>query len=408
MTSNVRPAWGRVPYDMPSRTPWLRVPFTREEYADRWRRVGEAMGQGGLRAVVVLGGPGDSGLLRYLTNYDSNAGYTAAVVTPDGRCAMATNSLLRGEPMHSGVWMSYVEDVRPTMSRRYNPSAPTLEEKVAEVLSDYGAEGGSIGFAGMANRDMWMVLNRVSNGRVVDFSAELNETMTIKSPAEVELLRRANTVSEQAYAAIRAEMKAGVTEMHLAGVAFEVAMGSGAENLSFPMALVGGPRGGLKHVLPTDYALREGDMVFMDFGLVFDGYVTDNAKTAVVGHGSEDVLHYVRTADDMTKASVAAIKPGVAQNVIDDVAFEVACEAGLSDDYYFRAHGVGTTLFQFPRFFPGDGTTLREGQVFSLEPMITRLGFGGACVERTILVTKDGCELLGGTTDGVWVDHAQT
>lgn len=405
MTPNVRPAWGRVPYDMPSRTPWLRVPFTREEYAERWRRVGAAMGKGGLGAVVVLGGPGDSGLLRYLTNYDSNAGYTAAVVTPDGRCAMATNSLLRGEPMHSGVWMSYVEDVRPTMSRRYNPSAPTLEEKVAEVLSDYGAEGGSIGIAGMASHDMWTALNRVSRGSVVDFSAQLNEAMTIKSPAEIDLLRRANTVSEQAYAAIRAEMKAGVTEMHLAGVAFEVAMGSGAENLSFPMALVGGPRAGLKHVLPTDYVLREGDMVFMDFGLVFDGYVTDNAKTAVVGRGPEEVVHYVRTADDMTKASVAAIKPGVAQSVIDDVAFEVACEAGLANDYYFRAHGVGTTLFQFPRFFPGDGTPLREGQVFSLEPMTTRLGFGGACVERTILVTSDGCELLGGETDGVWIDH---
>ena len=391
---------------MAARTPWLRVPFTKEEYESRWARVGQAMAKTGLRAVVVLGGPGDSGLLRYLTNYDSNAGYTAAIVTPQGRCAIATNSLLRGEPMHSGVWMSYVEDVRPTMSRRYNPSAQTLEEKVAEVLADYGVSGGAIGVVGMAGNDMWSVLNRVSAGTVVDFSAELNEVMTIKSAAEIDLLRRANEVSERAYSAIRGEMRAGVTEMHLAGVAFEVAMGSGAENLSFPMALVGGARSGLKHVLPTDYVLREGDMVFMDFGLVFDGYVTDNAKTAVVGHGSEEVVHYVRTADMMTKASVRAIKPGVSQNLIDDVAFEVACEAGLSQDYYFRAHGVGTTLFQVPRFFPGDATTLRAGQVFSLEPMITRLGFGGACVERTILVTEDGCELLGGDTDGVWIDHA--
>lgn len=401
-----RPPWGRIPYDMAARAPWLRVPFEEVEYRTRWANIARQMQPLGLGAVLIFGGPGDSGLLRWVTNFDSNAGYTVAVITHDGGCILATNSLLRGEPMHSGIWMTYVEDVRPTMSRRYNPTAPTLEDKVSEVLSDYGLLGRSIGTVGAMGKDMWSAVQSASGNSVADFAAPFNEVMNQKSIAEINLLRRANVLSEAAYTAIRQQMRPGVTEMHLAGVAFEVAMGGGAENLSFPMALVGGARAGLKHVLPTNYALQEGDMVFMDFGLVVDGYVTDNAKTAIVGKGSPEVVHYVRTADRMTKASIEVIKPGVSQAVLDDVAFQVACEAGLSEDYYFRAHGVGTTLFQLPRFFPTDQTVLLEHQVFSLEPMITRLGFGGACVERTMLVTAHGCETLGGDTDGVWINES--
>lgn len=397
-----RPAWGRVPHDMETRRPWVRAPFELDEYQRRWTAVAARMQDMNLDAVVVLGGAGDSGLLRYLTNFESYVGQTIVVVTRKGQCALATNSLMRGEPMQSSIWMSLVEDVRTTMPRRYAPNAESLEAIAVEILQDYGAASGRIGYVGSPSRDLWQALEQLCAVPPVSFDAQLNDVMSIKSEPEIQLLRRANAVAETAFEAVRSELRPGVTESHLAARAFAAMMEGGAEGPSFSLALVAGPRSGLKHVLPTNYRLQEGDVFFMDFGLVLDGYVTDNARTAIVGRGSDEAVRFVRAADAMTAAAIRVASPGTSQSVLDDAAFAVACEAGFGDDYYFRAHGVGTTLFQPPRFYPGDHTTLRVGEVFSLEPMLVRLGFGSACVERTLLVTQTGCELLG-AGPGVWI-----
>ncbi len=405
MTSSAtphRPSWGRVPFDIRAREPWLRVPFSREEYEARWGRLAQALDEGSLDAVVVLGGPGDCGQVRYLTNFESYVGYTAVVITRKGQCALATNSLMRGEPMHSSIWMTYVEDVRPTMPRRYAPEALPLEAKVAEILADYGVTG-RVAYSGTISRDMWNALEQAGGGEPPDFSAQINTLMGIKSANEITLIRRANVVAENAFAAVRSALRVGVRETELAAAAFAAMMAGGGEGPSFSLALAGGPRSGLKHALPSDYALRDGDIFFMDFGLVLEGYVTDTARTAIVGTGSDEAMRFVRCAEQMTRAALSVASPGTSQSVLDDAAFQVACDAGFAQDYYFRAHGVGTTLFQPPRFYPGDHTTLREGEVFSLEPMLARLGFGSACVEQTVLVTPTGREVLSGG-DGIWLD----
>ncbi len=404
-TAFTRPPWGRVPFDMHTREPWLRVPFARSEYEARWHRIAAVLDAAGVDAIVVTGGPGDCGLLRYVTNFESYVGYSAAIITRKGECALATNSLMRGEPMHSSIWMTYVEDVRPTMPRRYAPQAPSLEAKVTEVLGDYRVTGGRIAYAGTLGRELWAALEQAAPAGVVDFSAQLNDVMRIKSAAEIALLTQANAVAAEAFRQVRAALRPGVTETRLAAIAFAAMMEGGAEGPSFSLALAGGPRSGLKHVLPSHYALRQGDIFFMDFGLVLEGYVTDNARTAIVGRGSPEAIRFVETAERMTEAAIAAVAPGTSQSVLDDLAFAVACDAGFAEDYYFRAHGVGTTLFQPPRFYPGEHETLRVGEVFSLEPMLARLGFGSACVERTLVVTEAGCQRLG-HDDGIWLEAA--
>jgi Xaa-Pro aminopeptidase len=399
----VRPVWGRIPHDIESRRPWLRVPFAESEYRRRWTRVAERLRKCGVEALIVLGGPGDSGNVRYLTNFESYVGQTAVVVTAKGECAVATNSLMRAEPMQSSVWMTPVRDVRPTAPKRYKPDAKPLQAVVREILEDYGARTAALASVGPIDQAF---ADLITSGReqshMIDFSDELAGIMAIKSDAEVSVLRCANQLVVDVFAAVRAQVAVGVSEQHLAGIAFDVMMAGGAEGPCFSLALVGGERAGLKHVLPTDYRLRPGDILFIDFGLVLDGYVTDNARTAIVGQPSEEALRFVRAADRMTEAALSIAAVGTPQSQLDDAAFAVACEYGFCDDYYFRAHGVGTTLFQPPRFNPGSEATLKENEVFSLEPMLVRHGFGSACVERTVLVTALGIEVLD-PGPGIWL-----
>lgn len=400
-----RPAWGRIPYDIENRRPWLKAPFPETEYSRRWTALGERLKSRGIGAAVVFAGPGDTGAVRYLTNFESYVGNTAVVVTADGRCAIATNSLMRAEPMQSSIWMTHVQDVRPTAPKRYARNAKPLETLVCEILSDYLGEGGDIATVGTVGKSfVETILDKRPGTRLVEFGDELSALMALKSQSEIDLLRRANELVVDVFSAVRDEIAIGVTETHLAGVAFEAMMAGGSEGPSFSLALVAGARGGLKHALPSDYRMRSGDILFIDFGLLFEGYVTDNARTAIVGKPSRDALDFVRAADAMTEAALAVARPGVAQSELDDAAFAVACERGFRSDYYFRAHGVGTTLFQPPRFTPGSTTPLVQNEIFSVEPMLVRHGFGSACVERTVLISTNGAEVLD-VGPGIWIDQ---
>lgn len=397
-----RPSWGRVAFDAESRSPWLRVPFGIEEYRDRWQQVAKQLSRQSLDALIIAGTPGNSAELRYLSNFDSYAGATYLIITREGECSLATNSLMRAEPMQTGIWTTHVEDVRVTWPQRYDPTAPSLEQLALDILSDYGIQRGAVGVCGPVNRSGFADALQERPVELVDFSAALSDIVAVKSPAEIRLLRDANKLVSEIFAAVSGAVKIGVTERELAGIASGTMMAGGAEGTAFSLALVAGERSGLKHVLPTDYAIRDGDILFMDLGMVFEGYVTDNSRSALVGSSASGKREFVEAAEEMTEAAISMALPGVAQSALDDAAFAVAEERGFREDYYFRAHGVGTSLFQKPRFFPGDDAPLQVNEVFSIEPMLVRLGFGTACVERTVLMTEHGAEVLD-AGPGIWL-----
>ncbi|WP_421881927.1 M24 family metallopeptidase [Pacificispira sp.] len=403
MDTMTRPAWGRVPHDLQSRAPYLRMPFTREEYAARWQRVGAILDAFDIGVLVVVGRPGDSGFIRYLTNFESYVGDTVVVLNRKGEIALATNSLMRSEPMQSGVWMTCVEDVRPTGNRRYLPNAKPLEELTTDLIADYRTDGASIATCGSVPAALLRALHAAHPGVCFrDLGAEVADIMAVKSTAEIALLRRANVAADRVLDVVLRNLRAGVSENELAGLAYGEMMRLGAEGPSFPLALTAGERTGLKHASPTDYVARDGDMFFIDIGMVLDGYMTDNARSGVLGTPSDLQRAFLEACVEMTAAAATVAGPGVPQSALDDAAFAVASEYGFSQDYYFRAHGVGTALFLPPRFVPGDEKSLRPGELFSLEPMLVRHGFGTACVENTILITDDGAETLNQNTAQWW------
>lgn len=396
MYFDTRPKWGRVPFDLPAREAWLDVPFELAEYEARWEKTAHKLREQGLDALVVMGRAGDCAGVRWLTNFESYVGTTYVVITAKGECVIATNSLMRAEPMQSGIWMTHVTDIRITSPKRYAPEARTLDALLQDVLGDYGISNGKIGCVGTKPDLATAYL-------FSDFSDDLADLCAQKSDAEILVLRKANAIASEVFSEIRTAASIGVNETRLAGVAFKTMMDLGAEGSSFSLSLVGGARSGLKHALPSAYALQDGDILFVDFGLIYQGYVTDNARTGIVGKPTAQTRAFVETAAEMTTAAIAAAGPNVAQSAVEQAAFKVASDNGFLNDYYFRAHGVGTGLFGPPRFHPGCSTQLRPNEIFSLEPMLVRHGFGSACVERTLLINDTGVEVLD-TDEGIWID----
>jgi Xaa-Pro aminopeptidase len=398
--SLARPPFMRVPFDPEHRRQWLDIPFAESEYQERWRRVGRSLDAAGVDVLVAFASPGDCAAVRWLGNMDSGAGHTAVLVSRSGVTILVTNALLHAEPMHSEVWMTPIDEVRVTVNRRHVPDAKLIETLIVEAAEDLAGARAVLGTTGNVPAPVSAALSMAH--RVVSMEAVVQDLMAVKSPAEIALMEKANTVSDTVLEAVRAALRPGISEAELAGIAFGKMMEGGAEGPSFGMALVGGPRSGLKHVAPTDYRMQDGDFMFIDFGLLYHGYVTDNSRSGLVGKGTEEQRRFLETGLEMTTTAVAVAKPGAPQSALDDAAFEVARDAGYADIYWCRAHGVGTTTFMAPRFAPGDQTPLRVGEVFSLEPMLVHHGVGTACIENTVLITETGARVLSKASERWW------
>lgn len=128
------------------------------------------------------------------------------------------------------------------------------------------------------------------------------------------------------------------------------------------------------HGIPSSRYLREGDIVSLDFGVLFEGYYGDAAKTYGVGEISQRAARLVETAEQAFYKAMEAMKP---QNRISDISFAVQTyveSQGFSVIRAFVGHGIGLSLHeepQIPNFgSPGRGPTIKPGMVLAIEPMI--------------------------------------
>ena len=169
------------------------------------------------------------------------------------------------------------------------------------------------------------------------------------------------------------------------------------------------------HGIPTDYALRDGDIVSLDFGVTYRGMITDSARTFLVGNVDQKVIQLVRETEKSLFAGVEVLHDGVTTGDIGAAVQRVldAHHYGIVRDLV--GHGVGHQLHEEPDIanygIAGEGPSLKAGMTIAIEPMAnlgvanivmdpdgwtirTRDGQPSAHFEHTILITADGAEVL--------------
>jgi Xaa-Pro aminopeptidase len=406
MTSTMPYGWGRVPFAHADRLPWRNLPFAEEEYEARIERLRALMERDGLDCLLVLGTGADTASVRYLTNFEDYYGGESVVVVPSsGPVVFVTNAVMHGEPMHSGIPDAWPHDVRAAAAPRTVTGSArpvTVADHVRDAIADLPSSAiiGLVGDWPDALQSQIRVEGERPNVR--RGLGLLRELRAIKSPAEVEVLRKAASIADDAVTAAMTSVQVGATEHDVAAAANEAIFRGGAEHPAFPISLVAGARSGLKHLAPSSYRIAEGDMVFIDVGARYMGYCSDCSRETVCGEPSAEQLRFMNTQAEIVQAVSDRIRPGT---VIGDVARlgqELADEAGYTEWFYFRGHGVGTGLTDFPALAPGNPATFEQGMVFALEPMLVRFGFGTACWEDIWHVTASGLERLNRSTPRFW------
>lgn len=392
--------WGRVDYRYEDRLPWMNLPFPIEEYQSRLDRLRRLLEREKLDCLVVLGNRADNSNIRYLSNFEDFYGGESVIVVPlEGEPGFTTNAVMHGEPMHSGIQDCWMEDVRCAAAPRTvtgDAETVTILDHVEDFIRERRSEAGRIGVVGDFNVEkLYDFLTATFSGSHVRYASDiLREMRAIKSAPEIEVMRKACGLADAAMEAAMNAVEPGVTEIDIAAEANYAMFKAGAEHPAFPIALSAGPRSGFKHMAPTEYEIKRGDIVYIDVGGRYKGYYSDCSRQRVCGDPTEEQLHFMETQIHIVEEVMKAARPGAVIADLAETGIAIAREEGYEDCLYFRGHGIGCATHDLPAFAPGNPAALEENMVFCFEPMLVKTGFGTACWEDIWRVDPEGVERL--------------
>lgn len=219
----------------------------------------------------------------------------------------------------------------------------------------------------------------------------INNLRSVKNEKEVECIKKAQKIAEDAFSHILKFIKVGVTEKQIALELDFYMLSHGAEAISFETIAVSGKNTSMPHGVPGDKRIENGDFVTMDFGAVYNGYHSDMTRTVAVGAPSEKQKEVYNVVLKAQKEALSVLKSGLSGFDADKAARDVIENAGYKEFFgHGTGHGVGVEIHEAPNLSPYSEATLCEGNVVTVEPGIYVPGEFGVRIEDMALITKDG------------------
>ncbi len=231
--------------------------------------------------------------------------------------------------------------------------------------------------------------------KLVPFGGPIYGFRGVKEEYELERMRKAQAITDKAFAEMLTRIHVGMTEKELTAELIYCLLKNGGEGLSFDPIVVSGPNTSLPHGVPGERRIKEGDFVTMDFGVLYQGYCSDMTRTVAVGYATEEMKEVYNTVLKAQLAGIAATRPGVRGKDIDAVARAVITEAGYGEYFgHGYGHSLGLEIHEAPNCNPNEDRLMRKGNVCSAEPGIYLPGKFGVRIEDCVIFTEDGCEVM--------------
>ncbi len=226
----------------------------------------------------------------------------------------------------------------------------------------------------------------------------------VKSPQEIGRIRHAVNTNSRAFTAAIKTVKPGMTEAELAAeLEYQMRRG-GAEKPSFDTIVASGARTALPHAQPGPQRFREHEVVLIDMGATRDGYASDMTRMAFLGKPDPNTRKIYEAVLEAQLAAIDAVREGTTGGKVDRAARQSLKSKGLDKQFvHSTGHGLGLEIHEPPRLGKKDKTRLEAGMVITIEPGVYIEGSGGVRIEDTVLVTKNGCEVLTPTSKELMV-----
>ena len=230
------------------------------------------------------------------------------------------------------------------------------------------------------------------------FNKQINGFRGVKEEWELDLMRKAQSVADKAFAEILGRIKPGMTELELQAELIYLLYKNGGQGLSFDPIVVSGPNTSLPHGVAGERTIQDGDFVTMDFGVLYHGYCSDMTRTVAVGYATEEMRTVYETVLKAQLAGIEASRAGVIGKDIDAAARKVITDAGYGEFFgHGYGHSLGLEIHEAPNPNPGNPNPMPLGAVASAEPGIYLPGKFGVRIEDVTIYLENGTENITGS-----------
>jgi Xaa-Pro aminopeptidase len=229
----------------------------------------------------------------------------------------------------------------------------------------------------------------VPAGRLVEGLRE------VKDAFEIDAIRAAAAIANDAYVEVRERGLAGRTEREVALTLMRSLEDRGAEGPSFPAIVAAGAHGALAHAVPRDVEIPRGTLVVIDLGAKVDGYCSDCTRTFATGPLEDEALEVYELVRRAQEESLGAVRADASCKGVDAVARDIIETAGYGERFgHGLGHGVGLEVHEAPRLAKTAEGKLRAGNLVTVEPGVYVPGELGVRIEDLVVVSDGEPEVL--------------
>lgn len=372
--------------------------FPESEYEMRLKKAQETMEERNIDTLLLTQKENLEYFTGYMTTHWGAKGFAigAALIPKVGEPVLIIPSFLR----YTAEKTSWVKDIRGleashTVPRRFPDVVITA---IKEKRLDRGVIGIEIGphvTVQMPLVDFDKVRSSLKNAKFVSGADVIWGARTIKSHLELERIKKACEITRKAYDRLFQEVKAGMTEQKISAI-FRLAILEEGGDVGFTNIRAGSERYPMADTFPYDRKIRKGDMLIVDAGGAYRGYICDICRVGVVGKPTAKHKLLYETCVKAQKAGLEALKPGVKAGEVFKASMAVMKAAKVKLPVLdLIGHGIGLDVHEPPIICDGGLEVLRPETVLCVEPWIYDwYGLGVFAVEDQVVVTEKGFEVL--------------
>ncbi|MBS4215693.1 M24 family metallopeptidase [Neobacillus rhizophilus] len=270
----------------------------------------------------------------------------------------------------------------------------TLPKEVAEQAKKLGIQ--KLGFEeDYLTYSSFKVYEKEVEAELVPVSGLIEKLRLIKTDSEIKILKEAADIADAAFKHILDFLRPGKTELEVSNELEFFMRKAGAVSSSFDTIVASGYRSALPHGVASDKVIEKGDMVTLDFGAYYKGYVSDITRTVAVGEPDAKLKEIYQIVLEAQLRGIDGFRPGMTGKEADALTRDYITEKGYGEYFgHSTGHGIGLEVHEGPALSLKSDIILEPGMVVTCEPGIYIPGLGGVRIEDDTLITKDHNERL--------------
>lgn len=315
---------------------------------------------------------------------------------------------LSGFTGSSGTLLISQKESRLVTDFRYVEQA-AIQTPSYEVVQYRGALTGSLndlikkdGYKNIGIEEYYLTLERYEDYKaniqvetLLPMGNLISNLRMVKSTSEIEIIKKAVIIAENAFDHILSYIKPGVKELEIAAELEYSMKKQGAKGASFETIVASGVRSAMPHGTASEKVIEMGDAITMDFGCIYEDYCSDMTRTVFLGNPGEEMRKIYGIVLEAQLKALEGAHRGLAGKEIDGIARKIIAGNGYEKNFgHGLGHGVGLEVHEAPRLSPAGDIMMEDKMVVTVEPGIYIHGLGGVRIEDMIIINSDAPEVL--------------